>query len=115
MKKLITIFIILLLVSCDNSTKSPTNRYEMINQDKWQRTSIQIIWKNKSEINEVCTLLGANDGVGAGPAFGGCSRSNPHDVSICEIYAPRPENFDDSIALENLGHEAWHCLGARHK
>ena len=35
--------------------------------------------------------------------------------TFCEIHAPKPESFLDSRALQTLGHELLHCLGAMHE
>ena len=35
--------------------------------------------------------------------------------TFCLIHAPKPESFLDSRALQTLGHELMHCLGAMHE
>lgn len=32
----------------------------------------------------------------------------------CTIFVFQPEDFNDYLRLAMLGHEFWHCLGARH-
>jgi hypothetical protein len=36
------------------------------------------------------------------------------DGENCLIIAVEPDNFQDRERLAVLGHEAWHCFGARH-
>lgn len=106
----IILLICLMLTACNDST---SNRYDTVNKDTWTKTTIKVIWVNKSEIDKVCSDLGTKDGGGA--QYGGCARSSPLEVNVCEVYAPQPENFNDDTALVNLGHEVWHCFGAKHK
>lgn len=35
--------------------------------------------------------------------------------SRCTIYSAEPENWYDFQRFLSLGHELWHCLGAKHK
>lgn len=37
------------------------------------------------------------------------------NIKACIIYAKRPADFNDNMALTVLGHEFLHCLGARHE
>lgn len=89
----------------------------MINKAKWSKTTIEIHWlPTQQAVSDKCISLGTNDGPEAGPkAYNGCARSKPDDIKICEIYLVEPKNFDDREALEALGHETWHCFGAKHK
>lgn len=73
-------------------------------------TAIAVTWLPQAEVNDVCRKLG----VAGSDLLGGCARSRPGDPAVCEVYATEPKNFGDSKALQVLGHEAWHCLGARH-
>lgn len=98
-----------LLVAC---SPQPTEVYHTTSKDKWKTTSIEIHWMSKTEVNNKCMQLGATDAPNA--AYAGCARSKPESESICEVYSTRPANFDDKVALETLGHEIWHCLGATH-
>lgn len=36
------------------------------------------------------------------------------DTSVCTIWAPQPHDFNDLVRLVILGHEVFHCFGARH-
>jgi hypothetical protein len=36
------------------------------------------------------------------------------DGENCVIFAVEPRNFQDQQRLAVLGHEAWHCFGAKH-
>lgn len=110
MKNLFILSIMLVIIACSPSS---TNQYETINKARWSTTTIEVHWKNSTEINDICRTLGANDGSGGN--FRACARSKPENLAICEIYATQPSNFDDEETLSILGHEVWHCLGARHK
>lgn len=33
----------------------------------------------------------------------------------CTIILNEPEHWRDNMALTRLGHEVWHCLGAKHR
>lgn len=43
----------------------------------------------------------------------GCAEYD-HNVKACILYAKRPADFNDHLALTVLGHEFLHCLGATH-
>lgn len=95
------------LMSCD----SPSSRqYELVSKDDRRSTTIEVTWIPKDRISAKCISLGAQDG----RVYRGCARSHPKDVTICEIYAVQPRDFDDRDALYHFGHEAWHCFGAKH-
>lgn len=100
---------VLLTVACSNQ---PTEVYQTTSKDKWKTTSIEIHWMSKTDVNNKCIQLGTVDGPSA--SYAACARSKPDNESICEVYTTRPANFDDAVALETLGHEIWHCLGATH-
>lgn len=34
---------------------------------------------------------------------------------VCTIYFVPPKDFNDRDGLLILGHEAWHCMGAKHE
>lgn len=42
----------------------------------------------------------------------GCAWGTTED---CRIVVVQPKDFDDHSRLGVLGHEVWHCLGARHE
>jgi hypothetical protein len=100
----------MVLVACNKSTP---NKYEMVSVDRWTQTTIKVIWESRLRIDDICQSLGTRDG-GTGH-YNACSKSSDNDINVCEIHAVRPDDFDDSRALEVLGHEAWHCFGAKHK
>ena len=75
--------------------------------------TIETHWISSSEISSVCKGLGTHDG-GDGSDYNGCARSKPGDLHVCEVYAVRPESFDDTSDLQVFGHETWHCFGATH-
>jgi hypothetical protein len=106
----ILIVLALALVGCQ---KAPSDRYETVNQARWKTVTIEMHWGAKEDITSVCQSLGASDS--PSNIYNGCARSKPDDVNICEIYATQPNKFDDTADLAVLGHEVWHCLGAKHK
>ena len=115
MNKLKIAFVALLLAACSPSGNQEF--YETLNKSKWNQITIQMHWlPSMAAVNEKCLSLGTKDGPdSAVKAYGACARSKPDDISICEIYAKEPDSFDDEKQLTNLGHEMWHCFGARHK
>lgn len=104
---ILLVLFLFLLTSCDTEGGK---QYETINKDNRQITTMQVFWIAEDRISDKCTALGAKDGT----VYRGCARSKPGDATICEVYAVRPRDFDDRDALNHFGHEAWHCLGARH-
>lgn len=36
------------------------------------------------------------------------------NAAVCTITAVEPRDFNDGALMALLGHEAWHCFGARH-
>lgn len=98
---------LLLLTSCgDQQSKI----YDTTSKDRWTQITISVTWVPENKISEVCTRLGTSSKF----VYRGCARSKPDDITVCEIYAVRPRDFDDKEALMHFGHETWHCLGAVH-
>lgn len=111
MKKItyfIPIVIVLTIVACNQQS----SQYDTISKATRQSTTIELHWVAKNDISDVCTRLGAKDSRSG--LYNGCARSKPSDLSICEIYVTQPNSFDDTVAIAALGHETWHCLGAKH-
>lgn len=103
---------ILFLSSCGQQGDS-NKMYNTVSQDRWKTATIEVTWVSENRISEKCKSLGTSDG-GPGATYRGCARSKPSDIKICEVYAVRPKDFDDTEALMHFGHEVWHCLGAKH-
>jgi hypothetical protein len=112
MKKLLWILLFTLAACGPNANK----QYETANQSKWNKTTIEVHWVKKSEVSDICKGFGTNDGGpgGENATYAGCAFSKPDDITVCEIYAVQPEDFDDHSQLETFGHESWHCFGAKH-
>ena len=70
---------------------------------------IRVVWRfgTPEYIHRMCSI---REG---GPIIHGCAARNP-DGKSCVIYVVQPRNFQDDGRLAVLGHEFWHCLGARH-
>ncbi|CAB4241108.1 hypothetical protein UFOVP228_34 [uncultured Caudovirales phage] len=92
---------ILAVTGCTTPTTPPTAR--------WKSAHIEVHWQRKQDVGNTCRDLGLPS-----TEFNGCARSKPTDVNVCEVYAVQPTSFDDTAALEVLGHETWHCLGSVH-
>lgn len=99
---------LLILISCD--LPQPGKVYKTLSKDTRTTTTIEVRWVTVQKIDDVCKALGAD----SGNTYRGCARSKPGNTSICEIYAVRPNDFDDRDTLYHFGHETWHCLGATH-
>lgn len=46
-----------------------------------------------------------------GGTYYGCSKQG---LGTCDVYLQQPSDFNDVSRLATLGHEVWHCMGARH-
>ena len=68
---------------------------------------VTVEWQAPDEVDATCKAAGATDG----EHFEACAASG---ATACTIYAVEPRSFSDHTALKALGHEAWHCFGARH-
>jgi hypothetical protein len=68
---------------------------------------VTVRWVEARAIDAACKQAGAKDG----EHFNACAASGPRE---CTILAVQPRNFEDADALKVLGHETWHCFGARH-
>jgi hypothetical protein len=69
--------------------------------------TVNVVWMPSFKaVHAVCALL-----IGHEPKNGyvGC-----FDPKTQTLYAVEPRDFNDSNALEILGHEFWHALGADH-
>ncbi|HEY4530141.1 MAG TPA: hypothetical protein VIG97_07415 [Luteimonas sp.] len=89
------------LVGCDGSGRGVTSRADR------NDIKVTVEWVAARDVDAVCKAAGAADG----ERFEACAASGP---TTCTIYAVQPRNFEDRAALQALGHEAWHCFGARH-
>jgi hypothetical protein len=88
-------------------------QYDTIKKSDRTFTSVQMHWVAASDINQVCSKLGASDG--SGDTYTACALSDPQNPGVCDIYTVEPDSFDDTPNVTLLGHEMWHCLGAKHK
>lgn len=73
-------------------------------------SSVEMHWMSAGAVSDACHQMG----VVGHDSLNGCARSKPGNAAVCEIYAVEPKNFEDSNALKVLGHELWHCMGAKH-
>lgn len=71
--------------------------------------TVHVYWqRNVAAADAKCKALGLHGDAQA------CARSDPGNPAVCEIYAVEPHGFRDHDRLATLGHEFWHCLGAKH-
>lgn len=102
--KYILILLVIVLASCD------VNNINFISSSDRNVATISMFWqRNTEEVTKKCNSLGLTY------SANGCARSNPTNINICEVYVVEPANFDDKTRLAILGHEVWHCFGAKHK
>ena len=82
------------------------------------RSLITVKFAEPAEVHTLCENL-ANEIATTGAFFGyykACAfvRSTEHGITHCEIIATEPKDFEDVNGLALLGHEVWHCFGAKH-
>jgi hypothetical protein len=70
---------------------------------------VTIVWRygNQEWVNNMC-----GGRPGADDVFG-CSMKDPNS-DRCVMFLVAPKDFQDRERLAVLGHELWHCTGARH-
>jgi len=93
----------LVLASCDGSGPTTAATSKADRND----IAITVKWVPANKIDGACKAAGTKDG----QHFNGCAASG---AKACTIYAVQPRSFADETGLKALGHEAWHCFGARH-
>ena len=97
MSKYLLLFV-LALGGCSEPSHTPSDR---------SVSTIQVEWLQPSQVNQKCREIGYKGGEVEGCAAVSSTR--------CTIYAPMPKSFNDKAGLQLLGHEAWHCFGAKHR
>jgi hypothetical protein len=79
---------------------------------KWaqMKGNVAVSWRLGSPdwVSLMCQPLG-----GQGPTTHGCAMLDDEGQN-CVIFAVEPNDFQDRERLAVLGHEAWHCFGAKH-
>ena len=74
--------------------------------DEWTGTmSIRFV----ESVDEVSRLCRQRNTYAWGCAY---VRSEPYDS--CRVVMLRPRGFEDADAMVTLGHEVYHCMGAKH-
>ena len=73
------------------------------------RGEVTVVWRfgTPEWVNNMC-----GGKPGAQDVFG-CSMSDANS-DRCVVFAVEPRDFQDRDHLAVLGHELWHCQGARH-
>lgn len=97
-----------ILVGCYSITQYPEINLQTLSKSRVNQSNISVVWHNSVDsINHSCgnknfTLYG-------------CALPNFNNVSnSCTIHVIEPKNFNDVALLAVLGHEVWHCFGAKH-
>lgn len=101
----VLVFILcLLLTGCHTISAYPVGQPELINKSSLTEVTVAVKWvKTVDQLNSVC---GSPNRLTYGCAI---SLGNH-----CTIHVIEPRDFNDVPLLAMLGHEFWHCLGARH-
>lgn len=100
--------LLLLLLLC--TAFAACNQYSGETPSDRTTSDIEVHWTPALKISDVCHAMG----ISGDDILNGCARSKPGNALVCEIYAVEPKSFSDSAALKVLGHETWHCFGAKH-
>ena len=83
---------------------------DLVNKAQADLVVVHISWTGLNEINKHCPPKEE------GTISVGCADFKVTGLnSICTIWVEEPLDFNDQTRLAVLGHEFWHCAGARHK
>jgi len=95
--------------SCAYQITQYETQPDMIRGTTATKATITVQWTDDVDaIGRACGSEGRNDGCATVHAVG------PGE-NACTILIQRPKDFNDEARLKILGHEAMHCLGAKHK
>lgn len=87
------------------SGDAPTGQYPDSARSTKTTVTVNVIWvKNFEAVDAICSMMMQPKG-----QIVGCYNPLTHTIIAVE-----PINFNDHYALEILGHEFWHALGAMH-
>lgn len=93
---------LLLLLGCHSINYYPEQR-KITSRSTIDQINLRVIWTtNIDEIAKAC---------GSKRVTYGCAIAINNS---CVIYVVEPIDFNDTPKLAMLGHEVWHCLGAKH-
>lgn len=93
---------LLLLLGCHSISQYPTQP-PTTSKAIFDQVNLKVNWvTNIDVIAKACESRNTTYG---------CAVKNG---SSCVIYVVEPIDFNDVPKLAMLGHEVWHCLGARH-
>jgi hypothetical protein len=96
------------LAACAYQITGYTHQPELTQNATVNRTTITVHWTD--DVDEISRLCGSDK------IYVGCAdvvMVSP-TTSRCTMWLPQPKDFNDEVRLKILGHEAWHCFGARH-
>jgi hypothetical protein len=71
---------------------------------------VTIVWRFGSPewVNTMCQPVGSHQDI-----VHGCAMLDPRGER-CLVFAVEPYDFKDRNRLAVMGHELWHCFGAKH-
>lgn len=97
------------LTGCYSITHYPEQQHT-ISKSTITHTEVKVIWhKDVDEMPKECKRF-------SNATLYGCAMVFKNEKkSVCILHAIEPNNFNDTAKLAVLGHEFWHCLGARHQ
>lgn len=110
MKVLLPLLASVLLTGCYSITKYPDLELPTITKSTTTTVKVYVQWHES--VDSITKACSDNKNI----LIYGCAVSfTSKENSICIIHAMEPKNFSDAPKLAILGHEFWHCLGARHQ
>lgn len=101
-----------LLASCDYAVTGYDRQPVETRGPTFDRVIIYPHWVK--DVDEI--VRGGHCTVEPGQTDVGCADVadlGPGNVK-CDLYAQQPKDFNDAARLAVLGHEAFHCFGAKH-
>lgn len=88
--------------------RPPIQRYPDAAKSTTNIAVVGVVWLSSLQaVNNACAFLSGEDPTTT--RFYGC-----YSPATKIIYTVEPTSFNDHFALEVLGHELWHALGAEH-
>lgn len=110
--------ITVLLFSVILSGCASINKYDLVKEvEAVTKSTVTLFFLTPKEVEEKCESYLSEHRLKSNQVFKACSvliTTPESDTSVCEVVAPKPKNFADWKNLSLLGHEIWHCFGAKH-
>lgn len=108
MKVLLLLLVSILLTGCHSIDAYPNTQSPLLSKSTVNSVYVHVRWhKSVDTLTDACT----NDN----RLMYGCAYfTTIENKNFCVIHAIEPKDFGDAAKMAILGHEFWHCLGARH-